>query len=222
MMINPVVYISSAGAIVIFPDYQFRRTLVFGDSLIKHAGETNSQLHGGGMVTWKGLSGGRLAGVGNRLGRYLYRNPAPTTVIVHLGSNDILAKDANLGLTRSRIIEALTAIKNLLPNARVIWSDILLRCQYRNEYKPGAGKRSTRDLNKFARKVCNGIDGARVIKHSHIINPLDPQPGIYYEDGIHLGDVGKLFFRQNLSNALVFFDAHPDAFHFPPRGYPIN
>ncbi len=195
------------------------RTLVFGDSIVKYAGERNSQLHGGGEVAWKGLSGARLVGVGSRLRRYLNRNPFPTTIIVHLGSNDVFALGQNLGVTRSRMAETLMTIRNILPDTRIIWSDILLRQIYKREQRPGAGKRCTRNLNKYARKLCKDMEGAHVVKHSHLIQSQDPQPDIYYRDGIHLGDFGNLMFRQNLSNALVFFNAHPEAFHFPPRDY---
>ena len=118
--------------------------------------------------------------------------------------------------------ETLRSIQGLLPGTRVIWSDILIRQRYEGEVKRGAGKRSTLSLNKYARKLCFAIENACVIKHSHLINPLHAQQDIYFKDGVHLGELGKLTFRQNLSNALSYFNAHPDEPHFPPRGFNGN
>ena len=61
---------------------------ILGDSLIKHAGN-NTQIHGGGEVLWNSLSGACLAGLGNRLRYYLNKNEYQTTLLLHLGSNNI-------------------------------------------------------------------------------------------------------------------------------------
>ena len=145
------------------------RTWILGDSIIRHAGKANTQLHGGGTVIQKGVSGARLAGLGKWLRRYLAKGVAPTTLILHLGTNDILKE--NLGQIRNRVKESLEAIRNILPNTRLIWSDILLRAKYQGEVKVGAGKRCTLDLNMFARKAIREMPNTHVIKHSHIINP---------------------------------------------------
>ncbi len=162
-------------------------------------------------MTRKGVSGARLAGLGNRLRRYLAKGEAPTTILLHLGTNDIFKE--NLGQIRHRVKECLEAIRNILPNTRLIWSDILLRAKYHGEVKGGAGKRCTWDLNMYARKILREMQNAHVIKHSHLINPS--QEGVYWQDMIHLDTRGTLLFRQNLSDGLMFFNTYPDAFHFP-------
>ena len=99
------------------------RTWIMGDSFITHAGKFQEQLRGGGTVSWKGLGGARIAGLGNKLHFHLRRFPYPTTLIIHLGCNDIFK--SHLGDIRSRIKLDLKTIRNILPNTRIIWSDVL-------------------------------------------------------------------------------------------------
>jgi lysophospholipase L1-like esterase len=187
------------------------RTWLVGDSIIFHVGKTNTQLQGGGLVIWKGLSGAKISGLRNRLSRMLHKYEYPTTIILHLGTNDIF--NANLGVIRARIKSNLQDVRNLLPNTRVIWSDILPRRKYKLERKEGAGKKCTIDLNKYAHQICDEIRNACVIRSSHIFNPLVKE---LFHDDVHLSDVGAAHFKLHLSNALSSFNRYPEVTNFPP------
>ncbi|XP_072051004.1 uncharacterized protein [Amphiura filiformis] len=120
-----------------------RRTWVVGDSIIKRAGTKQTQLHGGGYVKWEGQPGDKLIGsrhgdVVNRVARLMYKNPFPTTVILHIGTNDILKRPT--WEIRNKVLECLEGLRALLPSARLIWSDILIRLGYPDEMKEGAGR----------------------------------------------------------------------------------
>ena len=130
------------------------RTWAVGDSIVNRAaGQSNPQLNGDGVVLWKGLPGAKCAGVVNRLIRLLQKNPFPTTIILHLGTNNIFKGSQKEILKRLR--ENLLGIRKLLPNIRLIWSDVLVRVGYSEEQNAGAGKKVMRHINKAAHK-CAG------------------------------------------------------------------
>ena len=188
-----------------------------GDSIVDRAGKTMLQLNGGGLVSWFGKSGAHSEGLLERITRLLYRNAAPSTIILHIGTNDIL--ESQSWEIRNRIKEILKGVRNLLPNTRIIWSDILIRIGYSRERNEGAGKKTTRNINKYAHKICReDITNSHVITHSSIFNRQNRnvQTPIFEYDCVHPTDAGLALFRQTLSNALVFFNDQPTAFSFPP------
>ncbi|XP_072049929.1 uncharacterized protein [Amphiura filiformis] len=101
------------------------RTWILGDSIIRRAGNKNTQLHGGGECYWDGKPGGQISFIISRLRWLLGQYQFPTTIILHIGTNDIFK--ANLGQLRSSITEMLMTIRQLLPFTRIVWSDILFR-----------------------------------------------------------------------------------------------
>ncbi len=191
---------------------------MIGDSIVARAGSDNNQLHGGGQTIWKGLSGAKCVAVVNRLSRYLYRTPAPTTLIIHLGTNDIFK--ATTREIRDRVETNLKAVRALLPFCRIIWSDIIVRLAYAEEKVKGAGKRCVRSINKKAHKVCRRelLGNANVITYSDILSPefRNIDGPVYTWDCTHPSEYGLLRLRQRLSNALSYFNAHPQAFSYPP------
>jgi len=57
--------------------------------MVVRAGQDRPMLLGAGSLLWKGLPGAKTCGVANRIRRLLPGNPTPTTLIMHLGTNDI-------------------------------------------------------------------------------------------------------------------------------------
>lgn len=192
---------------------QQKHTLIIGDGIISQVGGKEHQLLGGGITEWNGLPGGNLEGVCDRLNQHLAKYPVPTTIIIHLGSDDIFKKD--LGYIRTRLEETIKGFRKMLPNTRLIWSDILPRQKYENENEPGAGKRSTRNLNSFGRRVMSKMENCKVIKHGHVIRVT--MDDMFGQDEMDLSEKGKVTFRNNLEQALVFFKQNPEKFHFPAQ-----
>ncbi len=180
---------------------------------MRDAGVDSPQLPGGGTVLWYGLGGARLVNFHARLRRLLIRNRIeyPTTVILHLGSNDILKSP--MRETRGLAEEALKILRNLLPDSRIVWSDILPRLAYSEEQIPNAGKAVTININKHAHRVCRNLLGgnAHYIRHSRVFNPRfrNIDNPLWRYDGVHLTPHGNLLFRQAISNALEHFNSSP-------------
>jgi hypothetical protein len=143
----------------------------------------------------------------------LAKDVTPTTIIFHLGTNDIFR--STLGEIRARIESNLKSVRILLPQTRIIWSDILPRQAYKGETKTGAGKRCTKDLNKKAHEVCDELGNCHYIKSAHVFNPDDDI--LFYKDKTHLSDFGNVVFRTHLANALGFFNRFPNIKGYPPQ-----
>jgi len=195
------------------------RTWIVGDSMVSRAGSSNLQLRGAGSVTWVGQGGARCNGVANRISRCLRSNPYPTTVIIHLGTNDIFHdKTWNI---KKKVKENLSAVRNLLPNARLIWSDILVRLMYADEINDGAGKRNMRTINKRAHKIMREqLPGDnKVIVHSGIFQAGRRRVGnqqLFEYDCTHPTAFGLQLLRNNWSDALLYFNRNPQASAYPP------
>ena len=201
---------------VLFADRM--RTWVIGDSIVARAGKNNIQLRGGGVVIWQGVGGAKCAGLVNRLTRLLRREPFPTTVILHLGTNDIF-KSSTWEINK-RVRENLEGIRRLLPNTRMIWSDIIIRLEYADERVARAGKDNMRNINKRAHSFLRKLDGDnKVVVHSGIFQSgrhhLDNH-ALFEYDCTHPTDWGLHCFRENLSNALIYFNQNPASFEYPP------
>ena len=193
------------------------RTWIIGDSIVKRAGGSNAHLNGGGQTIWSGFSGAKCTGLVHRISKMMYRSRYPTTIILHVGTNDIFY-DKRGDLVK-RVEENLVGLRQLLPQTRIIWSDIIVRLAYSQEKKKGAGKDTARAMNKRAHKVCRKkIGNAHVIVHSDILSPAlrNIDSPVYQYDGTHPSDYGLLHFRQKLANALLYFNANPTAFCYPP------
>lgn len=188
------------------------RTWIVGDSLINWAGQYSPQLQGGGDIKWKGLGGARVGGLSSRISSYLAKSPFPTTLIVHLGTNNILVESTRE--TRQSMEENLYAVRQLLPNSRIIWSDILPRMYYHGENTAGAGKRCTINLNKCAHQIGAQL-GMYYINHSHAFPPQSHH--LYRRDGLHMSELGNAMLRKNLEESLLFFNSNPEISVFIPK-----
>ena len=183
-----------------------------GDSIIKWAGQGQYQLQGGGETVWQGVGGARLVDVKTRVQHHLRRNPRPTTLILHLGTNDIFAEP--WGTVRRRMNEILHDLRNMLPGVRIIWSDVLPRLFYYGESSRGAGNRFRVKLNRYAHHVCLQLHDMHVIRHDELFPAYSY--GLFRRDGLHLSERGIGTFIQNLENGLLFFNQFPNTFMFPP------
>jgi lysophospholipase L1-like esterase len=184
-------------------------TWIIGDSIINWAGENQMQLQGGGRVIWNGIGGARIAGVCNRLNRCLKNQmPCPSSIILHLGTNDIFA--APIHIIRQRIEQNLLAIRNLFPLTRIIWSLILPRFSYRGEARKGAGNACARNINMHAIRFGKSMSNVHVISHTNLFSK-----DLFKKDGVHLKPEGLTRFRLHFESALIFFNGNPDAYQFP-------
>lgn len=189
---------------------------VIGDSIIGQAGFRNHQLVAGGSTWWDGIGGTRFFGILAKLKYLAQRKKAPTTLIIHIGACEIFRDET--WRIRDRIEQTLLGIRALLKNTRIIWSDILPRLWYEEEYEEGCGKKTTINLNKWAHKVLKDKVGPNTyhICHYTSFNPKNTHL-FNKKDGLHLSEVGRVVLRQDFSDALAFFKSHPWVRCYPPH-----
>ena len=132
----------------------------------------NVQLRGGGTCPWRGKGGAKIGDVRSLVVSTLNRKRFPTTLIIHIGTNDIFQGNS-LGVVRFQVEESLKAIRVLLPETRLIWSDILYRAFYLHESSHNAGKRSANNINRYVHKIVRSMPNAYYISHAHQIQPSD-------------------------------------------------
>ena len=167
---------------------------------------------GGGETKWLGIGGARTAGLASRMKHYLQRNLAPTTVIVHLGCNDIFSRP--LKEVMECIRQNLSELGKLLPKARIIWSSILPCLFYYGEHRKGAGKDFQRKLDNVGCQYCIRELGGCAISHKDLFRPYAHH--LFLKDAIHLSNSGNWVYRQNIENTLCFFNDNPEYAFFPP------
>ena len=112
------------------------------------------------------MRGAKLHELIPMLNRHLKSRPAPKTLVIHLGTNDLFS--TSVMELRCKIKMYLCTVRELLPTTRIVWSDILYRLFYYGETKHGVGKTNFRALNKFAHRVCCQIGNASAIIHAHV------------------------------------------------------
>ncbi|XP_038062831.1 LIM domain-binding protein 3-like isoform X2 [Patiria miniata] len=188
------------------------RTWVVGDSIVFRAGDHAPNEPALGLITWRGVRGAKISSMIPSIRAQLQHSPVPTTIVIHLGTNDLFSIPVKE--IRGRLEEGLQGLRHMLPHTRIVWSDILLRLFYYGEERPGVGKKNVNALNKYAHRVCKNLGNAHGIVHSCTIN--SSQQSLYWRDGLHLSTLGSQQFCKNISAALAFFTSHPSALLHPP------
>ena len=167
---------------------------------MRRAGDGGPQLLGPGTTRWLGLSGGKLRGFYNRLYRQLRGSTAPTTIVLHLGSNDIL--DIPVKVIKRLVRETFKVTRQMLPRCKLLWSDILPRLFWWPELRPGVGDEIRIEINAYARKLCtvNSSHNLAMVHHPTI---SQTDPSLYVRDGVHLSPKGFEILRDDWVRALL-------------------
>ena len=100
-------------------------------------------------------------------------------------------------------VQNLSELGKLLLKARIIWSSILPRLFYYGAHRKGAGKDFQRKLDNVGRQYCIRELGGCAISHKDLYHPYAHH--LFIKDAIHLSDSGNWVYRQNIENALCFF-----------------
>ena len=183
-----------------------------GSSIIKHAAlyarHRPMGRHLGSRdkccIFWSGRSGLRHHQVIDFASKMLYEQEVwmPHVldfIILHVGGNDIGFH--NCGLLRLSLKTLFSQLALMFPQAKIVWSCILPRLNWRNAIGTQNSEKSRARINRamihFAVQ-----QGHRAIKHCEF---NDKSPGLFAADGVHLSDVGTDLFLLNIQSALETF-----------------
>jgi lysophospholipase L1-like esterase len=174
--------------------------LIIGSSFIKRA-KNYLQQEGRTLlplpiakVTLIGHGGLRLDGVYKIVNNFLAHNPEPSTIVLHVGANDILALTS--ASWREALQELVLFLKARAPRATLVWSDMLQRNKWRSNDER-AGEKTRKHLQVFARKIIFQEKG-EVVRHDHISRE-EHLAG----DGVHLNTAGQEIFLMDLALRLI-------------------
>ena len=127
-----------------------------------------------------------------------------------MGANDLeikktyeLYSDSKLGRMR---------LKVMCPNARIVWSEILMRRYWHSAQDGRALEKSRKILNLLVRNFIQTIGGC-VIRHSNI---RASEKSLYRFDGTHLSNTGNEVYLNNIQDAIEQFSSNDGPLVLPP------
>ena len=137
--------------------------------------------------------------------------PPPAMLLIQLGSNDLTSiKFFDL---ISDIVRDILRIKLLLPNTKVVWSNILMRRYWHGADDGTTVERARKRVNCAVKKELIP-EGFCVIRH---LNIRAREKNLHRYDSTHLSDAGNDIYLNNIQGALEYFPVSDKNNCFPPE-----
>ena len=191
-----------------------------GSSIPYWAGESAARRPGGRNlnlpldIVWRCFRGLKWDALDKLIDQELKHSPPPDMLLIHLGSNDLTAKD-NTAVKFFREIQcSLYRYNVLLPSTKLIWSSLLPRLFWWGA-PPGCGgkiDKKRKKVNKAVKKCIFELQGAYI---NHDLNISVAHPNLFRQDGTHLSHVGNLAYLNNIQGGLSFI-LRNEGNEFPP------
>ena len=140
-----------------------------------------------------------------------FENP-PDFVMIHCGGNDI-ATSGPVGDLRFQMLEIFDSVQSLLPNSKIVYSQILPRLKWRSTI-------DNKSLDKARRRINNKIAHHIVSNGGYYIRyPMLrlQSKEIFSDDGVHLSPLGNDIFLFTIQEAFQYFFT-TDIKTYPPVG----
>ena len=153
----------------------------------------------GCRISWFGQRGVTWKQYTPAVGSYLDRHPSPGIILIQLGSNDL---ESTKGFELVHDIECnLLCLRVLLPDVKIVWSELLQRRYWHNEREGKAMGKARKRVNLAVKNIVFGV-GGYVIKHNNI-RAMDIN--LFRNDGRHLSDIGINVYLDAIQGALESF-----------------
>ena len=120
----------------------------------------------------------------------------PKAILIHLGSND-LTSQKSVEIRHAMKADIISLFKTFT-NTKIIVSALLPRLIWRSKIPIILLEKKRKAINKFVRRLVEH-EGGIFIRHDDI--SVDT-PGLYFQDGVHLSDVGNDLFILGITDAL--------------------
>lgn len=164
---------------------------IVGDSLIRWA--QRSLAVGAVPVLWRGRGGARLSDLSSLLSSMPKNAPPPAVLIIHLGTNDLIAMDVYS--IRQSILIFMGEIRAQFPTTVVFWSEILPRVFYFGAHSQKGMEQQRKKINRWMRTCCQR-HGFTIVRHPQF---KWMELSLYRFDGVHLSEAGNAMFCGNLA-----------------------
>lgn len=148
-------------------------------------------------IWWQGYSGMRLGQMRKKIRHLLTLEDEPDYLVIHCGGNDLGGKRPILDL-RFFVSALMRFIYSVLPNTKIVWSQILPRRKWRYIDNMAIMEKSRKRLNQHAATLATGLGGA-YIKYPDI---KLADPSFWLDDGVHLSNTGNEIMINTIQGAL--------------------
>ena len=166
---------------------------IVGDSLIRWA---QRSLPVGVPVLWRGRGGARLSDLWALLSSMPKNSPPPAVLIIHLGTNYLIAMDVYS--VRQSIAIFMEWVRAQFPHTLVFWSEILPRVFYFGAHSQKSMEQQRKKINRWMRTCCQR-NRCMILRHPQFIwSDLS----LYRFDGVHLSEAGNAVFCDNFTDCI--------------------
>lgn len=150
-------------------------------------------------VWWQGYGGLGLVQLRGKLKTLLKVADKPEFAIVHCGGNDIGKVPCKM--LRKHVQVVFDLFCELMPETKVIWSEVLPRSSWRYSSDNEAMERARKRLNSFAGKLAITRGGA-YLRHTQLCRDWHT---FECSDGVHLSNEGNVVFLNQIKKGIVQF-----------------
>ena len=157
-------------------------------------------LGGDFWLSWKGKRGARTKETFDKLHEKLQAaRTKPHIILLHIGTNDVGTTPFHV--IREVIRAGLNDVWRLVPEARIIWSDVIPRRHYASARSAKGADRLRKKLNRFARRWIVHNGGGFI---SHQISAHDTEL-FYIRDPVHLSSTGNDILLQEWKEGIRYY-----------------
>ncbi|CAG2243714.1 unnamed protein product [Mytilus edulis] len=195
------------------------KAIWFVGSSIVYWAQTNAKTRYGGpniglqsrgvYIRWFGKRGMLWNDFNAKVSHAVDKFSPPAMIIIQLGSND-LVKVKTLELIQN-IERDILCLHLLLPNTRIVWSEVLMRRYWHGATDGKAIERSRKRVNSAINNYALN-DGHCVIQHPNI---RAREMNLYRYDGTHLSDIGYDTYLNNIQGGIETFLSSQKIRRFP-------
>ncbi|CAG2186288.1 unnamed protein product [Mytilus edulis] len=195
------------------------KAIWFVGSSIVYWAQTNAKTRYGGpniglqsrgvYIRWFGKRGMLWNDFNAKVSHAVDKFSPPAMIIIQLGSND-LVKVKTLELIQN-IERDILRLHLLLPNTRIVWSEMLMRRYWHGATDGKAIERSRKRVNSAINNYALN-DGHCVIQHPNI---RAREMNLYRYDGTHLSDIGYDIYLNNIQGGIETFLSSQKIRRFP-------
>lgn len=151
-------------------------------------------------MLWQGKPGLKWGDLFIQVRHLLTMIDPPQFFILHCSGNDIGSFEKSIELIH-RICPTIRSLWIILPNTKLIWSQILPRLKWRMERNHKAINKARLRINRYIAKFIIS-NGGFYIRYPEII---ESNVGVFDKDKVHLSQLGNDIFLYRLQQALQVF-----------------
>ena len=147
-------------------------------------------------VKWYGNRGMHWSQLDSFISDKLHHHPPPTSMILQLGSNDMVTMKNKLLI--DNITCSVLRLRSLLPSVRIIWSNMLPRLYWHGAEHPKQVDKARKRVNSAVKGLVLAEGGGIIGHPALLVKDLD----LFRYDGVHLSEKGNAVYLDGMRGAM--------------------